>query len=116
MKTFPFNKSGTTTAFEIQNLLISRRAVARVLRGVSGVSDVKLGGHFGSKNDVRVSFKYHGADYEVEEPYGDNTRYIVGPKDPTNTLRSVAEIEDAFQRYRPAIWRRLLRVVVGGGG
>ena len=114
MKTYPLNKNGATTAFEIENTLISRRGIARLLRNVPGVSNVKLGGHFGSANDVRVSFNYRGAEYEVEEPYGDNSRYLIGPKDPSSETSSIEDIEAAFRRFRTALWRRLINVALVG--
>ena len=114
MRTYPFNKDGTTTAFEIEHGLISRRRIARLLATVPGVTDVKLGGHFGSADDVRVYFKYLGSEYEVEEPFGDNTRYIVGPKDPAVTSHSIEAIESAFRSYRPAMWRRFFNAIFLG--
>lgn len=114
MKTYPMNKNGTTTAFEIENTLISRRGIARLLRNLPGVSNVQLGGHFGSANDVRVSFNYHGSEYEVEEPFGDNSRYLIGPKDPSPETRSIEDIEAAFRGFRPTLWRRLLSILLVG--
>jgi hypothetical protein len=100
MKTYPLNTNGMTTAFEIGNAGVSRRGIARLLRGIPDVTDVQLAGHFGSANDVRVSFKYRGFDYEVEEPYGDNSRYLIGPKEPSTTTLSIEEIEQAFRNHR----------------
>ena len=114
MRTYPFDRDGTITAFEIENTLISRRRIARLLATVPGVTDVKLGGEFGSANDIRVSFKYLGDDYEVEEPYGDNARYIVGPKDPVATRHSIEQIEAAFRGHRPALWRRFFNIIMLG--
>jgi hypothetical protein len=114
MKTYPLNKNGTTTAFEIENTLISRRGIAKLLRKTPGVTDVRLGGRFGSANDVRVSFTYEGVEYEVEEPFGDNARYLVGPRDPSSSTSSIGQVEAAFRGYRPTVWQRIVNIVLMG--
>jgi hypothetical protein len=109
MRTFPAaRKQAHPLAFEIENVYASPRAIARVLTGVDGVSDVNLGGRFGSSNDIRVQFKYRDRDYVVWEPYGDNSRYWIGPKNLDDASVDIAQLEDAFKRYRPPFYRAFL--------
>jgi hypothetical protein len=115
-------KGDHSFAFEIENAYVSRRTVARLLKQVDGVTEVRLGGGFTSSNDFRVEFKYRNQDYVCWEPFGDNSRYWIGPKDPDEGAGSIATVEDAFKHYRPPIYRavigdvltlRLLKRLVG---
>jgi len=109
METFPVSKEGgRQTAFQIDNVYVSRRAVARLLGKLSGVTDVHPRGRFGSSDEVRVEFKYLGRDYLVWEPFGDNSRYWIGPKNPENGAVDIAGLESAFKQYRAPFHRALL--------
>jgi hypothetical protein len=109
MRTFPLINEGRTHAFEIENVYVSRRTVAKLLRQTEGITDVHLRGRFGSSDDVRVAFKYLGSDYIVWEPYGDNSRYWIGPAELGPQNADVLRLEAIFQGYQP--W--LLRSLVG---
>ncbi len=80
MKTY---SSGADTAhlssFEIEHAFITHRTIARLLNTVDGVSEVRCRPLFASWGDVRIVFKYFGHDYIAEEPFGDNSRYWIGP-------------------------------------
>ncbi|HSN21269.1 MAG TPA: hypothetical protein VLS49_11360 [Usitatibacter sp.] len=114
MRTFPTStEQANRASFEVNNVLVSRRIAAKILKNVPNVSDVRLEGHFGGVNDIRVSFKYFGQDYVVWEPYGDNTRYWIGPRELSTTSRSIEEIQKAFSQYSPPFWRRALAILFG---
>lgn len=110
METFPFvSKTGQrTTAFEIENAYVSRRTIVRLLKQANGITDVHLGGRFGSPNDVRITFKYLDRDYIVWEPFGDNSRYWIGPKNSEESMADASELENIFERYKPPFYRALL--------
>lgn len=111
MDTYPIvdpKKGASPFAFEIENAYVSRRTVARLLRKLDGVADVGLGGRFGSSNDVRVEFKYRNRDYVVLEPFGDNSRYWIGPKDSAESAGDIGQVESLFKRYRPPFYRALI--------
>ncbi len=44
----------------------------------------------------------------VLEPYGDNSRYWIGPKEPAENALDVGDIENAFKAYRPPLHRKIL--------
>jgi hypothetical protein len=108
METFLVAKEGRQTAFQIDNVYVSRRAVARLLMKAEGVTDVQLRGRFGSSDETRVEFKYLGRDYIVWEPFGDNSRYWIGPKNPEEDAADIVGLESIFKRYRPPLHRALL--------
>jgi len=119
MRTYPrFNKKGIREpVFEIDNIYIAPATVARVLAAVEGVADVKVRRMFSKPSDIRVQFKYLGRPYIVWEPFGDNSRYWIGPADMLSGVDAVAaldspndicRLEDAFKHYRPPFHRALL--------
>jgi hypothetical protein len=55
-----------------------------------------------------IEFQYSGVDFVVWEPYGDSSRYWVGPKDDANRSVSVENLEAVFARYQPARWRKVV--------
>ena len=92
-------EAGCTAAFEIENLGVTRGGCARLLRKISGVTDVQsIKWRRLLRTDQRVTFKYFGHDFEVTEPFGDNSRYWIGPVSPSNGTPDITAIEDAFKR------------------
>lgn len=110
MKTFPVaaETDERVVAFEIDSVYVSRRTIAKLLKQIEGVADIRLGGRFGSSNDIRVEFKYLDRDYIVWEPFGDNSRYWVGPRDLRERVTHIDELQAAFGRYKPPFHRALL--------
>jgi hypothetical protein len=54
-----------------------------------------------SQNDVRLRFSYLGDDYEVYEPFGDNSRYWIGPDgEQAQRVSRIEEIHDVFAAHR----------------
>lgn len=107
MKTYPLTREGAgrTFAFEFENACISLATVARLLAGVDGVTDVQPRRMFSKSSDVHIEFKYREQPYIVWEPFGDNSRYWVGPKDEASDVGEIEVLEAAFRRYRPLIHR-----------
>ncbi len=110
MKTYPVLRAGYDFpfAFEIENAYIAPSAAANVLAGVRGVTDIKQRAALSSSSDVHLEFKYGGHPYMVWEPYGDNSRYWVGPSDANDAVDDISELEAAFKAYRPPLHRELL--------
>ena len=113
MKTYPITRDDGVTpfAFEIDHVYLSRRTIARLLDKIEGVTEVHLGGRFGSSNDVRIEFKCKDQDYIVMEPFGDSSRYWVGPKDGKEALAAAANIghiKAAFEGYKPPLPVKIL--------
>jgi hypothetical protein len=110
MKTYAtfLSNDGTLIAFEIDNVYVSRRGITKLLRSSGQVTDVKLQGHFGSSNDIRVSFTYFGERFIVWEPYGDSSKYWIGPEEPDRLLADVTHLKKLFDFYRPSFLRCLI--------
>lgn len=94
--------------FEVDSIYLSRKSLAEILRRTEGVTDVLLRGRFGSSDDVRVEFKYRGQGYLVWEPFGDNSRYWIGPKNGNDSLPDMTALEESFRNYSPPFYLRLL--------
>lgn len=110
MKTHPLvdNVHGHMYAFEIENVYIGIDIVVRLLNQVDGVSDARAHKMFSKSYDIRVEFKYQNSACVVTEPFGDNSRYWIGPRNSEETKIDVHKIEEAFKQYRPPFIRELL--------
>ena len=97
MNTHPiFRPGGSLLAFEITSAWITFRSLYKILRSVEGVSDIKRN-YF---NDNRVTFNYHGESFIVNEPWGDNSRYWVGPENVEISRLNITPLHNAFQEHR----------------
>lgn len=108
MRTFPLARDRVLFAVEVENLLVSPRELAAILRGVDGVSNTEMRLPFSSPGDVHVRFQYRNIAYIVWEPYGDSSRYWIGPADDMNKNCDISPIIQALDRYKPRPWRRLM--------
>lgn len=95
-------------AFEIENAYIGPRTIARLLVKTDGVVDVRLRRPFTKWEDIHVWFKYTDREFIVFEPYGDSSRYLIGPGNPDDKAVDIRPIQDVFRRYRPPLLRRML--------
>ena len=95
MKTYNLTDSnGELIAFEVSNTLLSRRKAVKVIEKLNGVEILKRPKWFSFKNqDVFCEFVYEGTTYQIEEPWGDNSRYWIGPKSkgPNNKVGEILE-------------------------
>lgn len=109
MQTYPtMDKHGLhPLAFEIENVYVGPRAIGRILEQVNGVSGVRVRRAFSKWEDVHVWFKYMDRDYVVVEPFGDNSRYWIGPKEAPENAPDVGAVENAFKDYRPPLHREI---------
>jgi hypothetical protein len=107
VQTYPAKTSpdGRLIAFEIENVYIGAVAVARLLKQIASVTDVKRRRLFSSNGDVHVRFKHKGHSCIVWEPYGDNSRYWIGPEDPDAPTVSLQDIAKVFDAYSPPTYR-----------
>lgn len=100
MRTYPHVRNdGTIAYFEISNAFPwSLGFMRRVLTSVEGVSDFRR-----ERNcDDRFSFLYFGRRCVVHEPFGDNSRYWIGPAEPEPPIDMTA-MRDAFTQFRVGI-------------
>lgn len=104
MKTYPIKtEQGMCWAFEIENAYIRPRTIGALLAGVSGLTDIRVRKPFSSASDVHVHFRYRDREFVVWEPYGDNSRYWIGPADEKSAPIDVTELRAAFDHYAPSL-------------
>jgi hypothetical protein len=98
MQTHPiWKEDGSLLGFEITSTWLTMRALLRLLRSVSGVTDVRRQWF----NDDRVIFKFCGKNAVVNEPWGDNSRYRIGLEEPhASPGADIRPIHEAFRCYR----------------
>jgi hypothetical protein len=96
MRTFPIkDDAGHVFAFEIRVQLFGW-PLARRLRGIPGVSDVRPRRWWVGSSDVHIRFQYQGRECVVLEPYGDNSRWWIGPDDKNAPHVPLDELERAI--------------------
>ena len=92
--------SGELQAFEVSNLMGVSGAV-RILERIDGVRIIDRIRIFRGlrHEEIRVRFEYQGERFTVEEPYGDNSMFWIGPetREPSPHLGPILE---AFARAR----------------
>jgi hypothetical protein len=123
MRTHPIfdNEGVRAPVFQVENGYVGPATVAKLLARVDGVSDVRRRKMFAKSSDIHVEFQYLGRPYIVWEPFGDNSRYWIGPADMVagaadvaklERAEDIANLEDAFKRHQPPSYRTLLGDIV----
>lgn len=110
MRTYPIVRpDGSLHAFEIRNSFVWIGTLLRLLRSANGVADVKRN----YSDDDRIKFRFRGEPCVVNEPWGDSSRYWIGPEDPKSAANlDLSPLHEAFQRHRGALaraWERLVQ-------
>ena len=103
METYPLrNEDGELTGFEISNWpFLSSRGVARFLSNLPGISVTRVRRLF-EANEIHAEFEFRGEAFCVWEPYGDNSRYWVGPSQEAQiSQQRIAEVETLFRNSWP---------------
>jgi hypothetical protein len=96
MRTYPIHdEAGDMFAFEIANVVVARRFAA-LLQSIDGVSDVRPRRRWTGSPDVHIRFRDRDREYIVWEPYGDSSRWWIGPDDDNPAHGSVEGIERAI--------------------
>ena len=101
MRTYPLrNKQGQVCAFEIERLLVGSRMLSKLLRSSPDVTEIKVRRLFQRPLDIHAEFRFKGQPFIVWEPYGDNSRYWIGPKD-CSVAESIdlSSVEHVFKSY-----------------
>ena len=97
VKTYPvFRGDGSMLALEVTSAWLTFRPLFSIMRSVPGVVDVRRQ-YF---NEDRILFVYLGVDCVINEPWGDNSRYWIGPKSPEISSIDMAPINIAFQNHQ----------------
>jgi hypothetical protein len=72
--------------------------IASLLKAIEGITDVRKEGFGGIPREIHVRFKYQGYDYVAWEPYGDNSRYWIGPDNPDECKKSIRGLLKKFSK------------------
>jgi hypothetical protein len=87
-------------AFEVDSGWSAFRfTLGRLLQSVPGVTDVRRGGNWFSSDENRAYFLFHGVPFVVWEPFGDNSRYWIGPADTGVPPQNIGPLMQAFRDY-----------------
>jgi hypothetical protein len=95
-------------AFEVENIYISPKRIGSLLCPIPGVTDVRVRRLFQSPSEIHVSFRYSGRDFIVWEPYADNSRFWIGPKDESSESIDIRPVMAAFESYSPSCFAKVL--------
>jgi hypothetical protein len=63
---------------------------------------------FSKSSDVHVRFRHLGQAYIVWEPFGDSSRYWIGPEQGPESSPEITKLEDVFKRYRPPLYQTII--------
>jgi len=92
------DEAGRTFAFEVSNSLLTRSGAVDIVLTIPGVKLRKAPTRF-SGEDEFCAFEVDGQHFTICEPFGDNSRYWIGPT-PPSWCQQVAIVRDAFERYK----------------
>ena len=109
METHPIHDDGQPArlvAFAIENAYVGPVAVARILRTIEGVGDVRVRKIFRRPFDIQVRFEYLGVPHEVVEPWGDSSIYEIGPSPSAVSPPDIGPLEEVFRAHRLSWWRQ----------
>jgi hypothetical protein len=87
---------------------IASSTIARLLQQVDGVTEIQLRKKLSGSNDVHVEFKYLGLPHMVWEPFGDSSRYWIGPTEGADACSDSTTLEQVFKQYRPPLYRKII--------
>ena len=104
-------------AFEIDCNLISIGKMVELLRADPIITDIRKRQLFSAEEELRLAFNINGVPFIIAEPFGDNSRFWVGPLGNLNADNEhlVKKIEKHFLDYQPPILRRILGKILRGG-
>lgn len=113
MRTYSYEglSGGAPIAFEIDNAYVGLRAIHKLLTSIEDVTEVRPRRLFSKWDTVHIRFKFKGRDYFVVEPFGDNSRYWIGPESEDHHA-GIEEIRRAFADYKPNFLRKLVADII----
>ena len=114
---FPFAKEmrthdlkdgeGRVFAFEVDNCFLGRGGLCRLVARIPGCVVVRRPRRFRFAEDEFCEFELDGVRFLAWEPFGDNSRYWVGPKSdgttPPKWYPQIDRVRAAFRASRPVI-------------
>jgi hypothetical protein len=114
------DKEGRLLAFEIENVVIGRQGVCHVVSMIPGATLLRRPVRFLSwfRESTFCEFELDGVRFSADEgPWGDDSRYWVGPE-PPRWVPQLQAVRQAFLDYQPLLDGpgpfSLVRVVIVG--
>ena len=75
-------------AFEVSNITLSRTRACRIVEAIPGAQILKRPAAFSwFREPVFCKFELDGQKFEIEEPFGDSSRFWIGPASTGNNQR-----------------------------
>lgn len=100
------DKEGRVFAFEVGNTFLGREKLYRLVEGISGTQILKKPKFLSElREEVFCEFEINSQKFEVWEPFGDNSRYWIGPE-PPHWCDQVEIVRKAFVEYKQRFWSR----------
>ena len=93
---------GSAVGFEVDNIYVSLGTVASILKNINGVTEIEKRRLFSKWEGIHILFKYMNHECVVIEPFGDSSRYWIGPKNSEEKF-DISNVESAFRRYQPPL-------------
>ena len=100
MNIYPIeNESGQLHAFEIENWKVSRARATSIVKSIPDAVIIREPKKILSwfREDVFCEFSINNTVFQIDEPYGDNSRYWVGKKEAGGWCPELEKVKKAFQ-------------------
>lgn len=95
------DKKGRVFAFEVENFFIGRPGVCKVVMKIPKSRIVRYPSErLTFREEFFCEFIVGGKRFEVWEPFGDNSRYWIGPK-PPKWCKQIEIVKKAFLDHSP---------------
>lgn len=109
MKVFDLrDREGKVFAFEIENLSLGRRGLCRVVQKIPGAQLLRtprLLSWF--REETFCEFLVDDVTFVAWEPFGDNSRYWIGPE-PARYVAQIHRVREVFENHTPLLDRSAL--------
>ena len=107
------DEDGRLFAFEVNNAGLGRNGVCRVVETIPGAQVIRRPKFLSwFREEVFCEFLVDGKTFVAWEPFGDNSRYWIGPE-PTEPLTQIRSVRDAFDAHQESRLFRRVGFVVG---
>jgi hypothetical protein len=91
------DEHGRVFAFEVPNFLLRRRGLARIVNSIPGVRLLRVPAPFSWFGEEEFcEWELDGVKFVAWEPFGDNSRYWVGPADSPAWHPQIETVRRAF--------------------
>ena len=90
------DQEGRVFAFEVNNFLLIRADIVSIARKIPGVRIVRHPRRLSwLREEIFCEFELDGIVFEAWEPFGDNSRYWIGPE-PARWVPQIEAVRQAF--------------------